>query len=307
MFGADHAAISFLEKNGYDVSYISGVDTDRLGASNLEQHKAFISVGHDEYWSGGQEANVIAARDAGVNLLFWSGNESYWKTRYEGSIADGTEYRTLVTYKESRFNASDSAQPKDYANVDPSDQWTGLWRDTRFVSSVGPDGVTHTAVGASPESLLTGQTSLGDGTGQFGGALDIPASMAGLRFWRDTGVSPSGATEIAPGIIGYEVGHFPKRRQPPRRPHQALGHQRDLGRPYQQVRQQRGVWNRGAHHLALSGAQRRSRVQRRNGVLGLGQQQRRSRLRTLRREHRHPGSCSSSASTCSPTLRSSRA
>ena len=31
LFGADYAAIYWLEKNGYDVSYISGVDTDRLG------------------------------------------------------------------------------------------------------------------------------------------------------------------------------------------------------------------------------------------------------------------------------------
>ena len=86
LFGADYAAIYFLEKNGYDVSYISGVDTDRLGADYLIGHKAYISVGHDEYWSGEQRANVEAARDAGVNLLFWSGNEVYWKTRLEREL-----------------------------------------------------------------------------------------------------------------------------------------------------------------------------------------------------------------------------
>ena len=42
--------IRFLEANGYDVSYTSGVDTDRRGAELLE-HKVFLSVGHDEYWS----------------------------------------------------------------------------------------------------------------------------------------------------------------------------------------------------------------------------------------------------------------
>src|SRR5206468_3817381 len=117
LFGADDAAISFLEKNGYDVTYISGVDTARLGASNLEQHKAFISVGHDEYWSGDQRANVEAARDAGVNLLFWSGNEVYWKTRWENSIADGQSDRTLVSYKETKFNYSLDSAPQEYANV----------------------------------------------------------------------------------------------------------------------------------------------------------------------------------------------
>ena len=42
---------------------LTGVDTDRRGAELLE-HKVFLSVGHDEYWSGTQRANVEAARDA---------------------------------------------------------------------------------------------------------------------------------------------------------------------------------------------------------------------------------------------------
>ncbi len=66
----------------------------------------FLSVGHDEYWSGGQRTNVEAARDAGVNLAFFSGNEVFWKTRWENSIdGSGTPYRTLVTYKETHANA----------------------------------------------------------------------------------------------------------------------------------------------------------------------------------------------------------
>ena len=55
---------------------------DRRGAELLE-HELFLSVGHDEYWSGTQRANVEAARDAGVNLAFFSGNEIFWKTRWE--------------------------------------------------------------------------------------------------------------------------------------------------------------------------------------------------------------------------------
>ena len=41
-----------------------------------------MDTGHDEYWSGQQRTNVEAARDAGVNLQFWSGNEVYWRTRW---------------------------------------------------------------------------------------------------------------------------------------------------------------------------------------------------------------------------------
>ena len=76
----------------------------------------FLSVGHDEYWSGGQRANVEAARDAGVNLAFFSGNEIFWKTRWENSIdGSGTAYRTLVCYKETHANAK----------IDPHDPTSG--------------------------------------------------------------------------------------------------------------------------------------------------------------------------------------
>ncbi|MGO8366807.1 N,N-dimethylformamidase beta subunit family domain-containing protein, partial [Rhizobium johnstonii] len=74
-------------------------------------------VGHDEYWSGQQRANVEAARDAGVNLQFWRGNEVYWRTRWgKAYSADGTPYRTLISYKETRSPA---------ASIDPSNEWTG--------------------------------------------------------------------------------------------------------------------------------------------------------------------------------------
>ena len=35
LFGAEYAGIYWLEKNGYDVSYIAGVDTDRLGINTV--------------------------------------------------------------------------------------------------------------------------------------------------------------------------------------------------------------------------------------------------------------------------------
>ena len=35
----------------------------------LLQHRIFLSIGHDEYWSGQQRVHVEAARDAGVHLV----------------------------------------------------------------------------------------------------------------------------------------------------------------------------------------------------------------------------------------------
>ena len=84
LFYAEYQMIRFLERNGYDMSYTSSADVDRAG-SLLLNHKLVISSGHDEYWSAGQRANVTAARDAGVNLAFFSGNEVFWKTRWANS------------------------------------------------------------------------------------------------------------------------------------------------------------------------------------------------------------------------------
>ncbi|HKB34926.1 MAG TPA: N,N-dimethylformamidase beta subunit family domain-containing protein [Gemmataceae bacterium] len=63
----------WMEKHGYDITYCSNGDVhDDLKC--LTRAKAFLSVGHDEYWSRQQFDNVLAAVKAGVNVAFLSGN-----------------------------------------------------------------------------------------------------------------------------------------------------------------------------------------------------------------------------------------
>jgi hypothetical protein len=58
LFNAEYPMLRWIEANGYDVKYWSGVDTARLGADpvvglrSAVRPRAFLSVGHDEYWSG---------------------------------------------------------------------------------------------------------------------------------------------------------------------------------------------------------------------------------------------------------------
>jgi hypothetical protein len=63
----------WLESRGYDVTYISNLDT-HTDAEGLKRGKVFLSVGHDEYWSPQMFQNVKAAVDAGVSAAFLSGN-----------------------------------------------------------------------------------------------------------------------------------------------------------------------------------------------------------------------------------------
>lgn len=192
VFGAEYAAISWLEQNGYKVSYIAEVDTAR-SPSLLSRHKIFTSTGHDEYWDTTARANIVAARGAGLNLIFMSGNEVYWKTRWEPSIdGSNTPYRTLVCYKETRFNA-----PLDPLDASPNWNWTGTWRDPRF---------SPPANGGTPENFLTG--TMFEVDSWRSDAIQVPYAMSGLRFWRNTpnvSTLPSGATwTLTQNLLGYE-------------------------------------------------------------------------------------------------------
>ena len=93
----EYPMVRFLEPNGYDVSYQSGVDTDRCGALLLN-HKTFLSVGHDEYWSGNQRANVEAARDAGREPRVLQRQRGLLEDPLgaDASTARPPPYRTLV-------------------------------------------------------------------------------------------------------------------------------------------------------------------------------------------------------------------
>ena len=194
LFGAEYAGIYWLEQNGYDVSYMSGIDVDRYG-SLLLNHKTYIDAGHDEYWSGQQRTNVEAARDAGVNLMFWSGNEVYWRTRWGNAYsADGTPYRTLITYKETWAGG----------DIDPSNQWTGTFRDPRF----SPPAIG----GGNPENSLTGQLFKVDDVGSNLGAITVGYDDANLRFWRNTSVAnlqPGQTATLTKNYLGYEWDEAP--------------------------------------------------------------------------------------------------
>jgi hypothetical protein len=182
VFNAEYPMVRFLEANGYDVSYFTGVDSDRRGNEILE-HKVFMSVGHDAYWSVGQRANVEAARASGVNLAFFSGNEVFWKTRWESSISsDAASHRTMVSDKETHRG-------------DPVAAETGTGRDLRFSLSSNT---------GRPENALTG-TAFTVKSGTF--PIEVPAADGKLRFWRNTDLAllpPGGVAILAAATLGSE-------------------------------------------------------------------------------------------------------
>jgi hypothetical protein len=91
----------WMEKEGYDVSYISNIDT-HADSTALLRSKGFLSVGHDEYWTYDMFNHVKKARDSGVSLLFLSGN-SVDGTQYLAPSTDNRPFRTTGRLPERDF------------------------------------------------------------------------------------------------------------------------------------------------------------------------------------------------------------
>ena len=128
---------------------------------------------------------------AGVNLAFFSGNEVFWKTRWENSIAGvSTPDRTLVSYKETHANAK----------IDPNSAWTGTWRDPRF---------SPPADGGRPENGLTGTIFM---VNCCTTDMEVDGVDGQMRFWRNTRVANLNggqSTTLGSGILGYEWDESP--------------------------------------------------------------------------------------------------
>ncbi len=191
--------IRWMERNGYDVTYTTDVDAVRAG-NLIQNHKIFVTQGHDEYWSKEQRDAVEAARGAGVNMAFFTGNEVYWKTRWEAD-ANGIADRVLVCYKEGTLADGTTGEATCGSKCDPdATVWTGLWRM----------GAAYDA--PLPENALTGQISWDQPSPAMGYGVPIlvPDTYKALRFWRNTSVAGLAAGQTATlgqNTMGYEFDY----------------------------------------------------------------------------------------------------
>lgn len=110
----EYNMVRFLEREGYDVTYCTDVDTHRR-PDLMRSHSSFLSVGHDEYWSHEMRDHVEAALAAGVNLGFFSANTCYWQVRFEAD-SNGVPDRTVVGYKEEALTQDPYALDGNPAN-----------------------------------------------------------------------------------------------------------------------------------------------------------------------------------------------
>jgi hypothetical protein len=216
--------LRFVEREGYDVSYTTDVDTDR-NPGELRRHRLVISSGHDEYWSKKMRDAFEAARSRGTNLAFLGADIADWQIRYEHKRRTIVEYRDAATdpitdpaLKTVRFRELVPARPqcellgisynglrggndppRSY-RVNPGALKNSWFRRTGFKpNSELPDSVGYEWDGIQPGCAVPPLTVLFryqglDGYGQ-------PTSAEAVRY-----VAPSGARVFSSGSLQFVWG-----------------------------------------------------------------------------------------------------
>jgi N,N-dimethylformamidase beta subunit-like, C-terminal len=159
----------WLEQHGYDVSYVS--NRDLLLADRGLKCKAFLSVGHDEYWDLNQYHSVKRMVDAGVNALFLSGNAVCFVSPFEAS-ADGRPQRVIS--RAGRYGGMTELEKKTY-------------------DFMGPFPITD----APNENLLIGARTITP----FNGGGDWIVTKPDHWMFHGTGLKKG---DSIPGLVGWE-------------------------------------------------------------------------------------------------------
>jgi len=187
--GFEYPMVRFLERglpqNGdsYDVKYATDIDlqTDNTNPI-LNNAGAFLSVGHDEYWSKEMHGNLIAARDRSnpMNIAFFSGNTSYWIITVLQSTAQQPN-RIIETHK-------------DKAQTNPVWAWSNC--------SVVPSAQNPTCPGEHSEQTLVGSITT---DGSFDrGDFQVTQDDVNATDWLFVNAGLDGGGRL-PGMIGYEA------------------------------------------------------------------------------------------------------
>ena len=169
------ALIEFLERNGYDVSYVADTDLN-ADPTLLKRHRGIVLSSHPEYWTRTMFDGLRSARDAGVNIASIAANALYWPVRLESTTA-GTASRIIVAYK--------AVRPDPIGASNPS-----LRTDRRFRDL----GI--------PEQQLLGNQYVGSSHITAGGQSITPINTT---HWAFAGTGIVEGLPIPGEIAGYEI------------------------------------------------------------------------------------------------------
>lgn len=207
----------WMEKQGYDVTYTTDVDTDAAtdmvnGPLSPGRHKVFLSVGHDEYWSWQMRDNIEKARNRSnqpLHIGWFGANNIHWQIRFAnssvGSNPGNSPRRTIIAYKGLATSLNGNLKDPLFVQGGSSTNYltTNRWRENDNPAIMGTQcPVSVPNCFKPPEDELVGvMTDLDNtvGRGDFEFAPGAPA-------WVKAGVP----TPIRPflGLVGYEADRY---------------------------------------------------------------------------------------------------
>lgn len=170
----------WMEQHGYDVSYISNIDT-HTDPKGLLRTKGFISVGHDEYWTLDMYDNVMKAREHGVSLAFFGGNSVLCVVPMLASNK-GTPNR--ATRREGFFLPVSGKIPEEVKRK--------MVNKEGFEPNMGPDGAQ--LMGARLDTS-------GKGGGGGRGSGDWTCALSDHWLFEGTGMKKGDSVK---GLVGWE-------------------------------------------------------------------------------------------------------
>ena len=200
--GYEYYLLQWLEKENYDVQYVTDVDVHG-NAALLLNRKGAISAGHDEYWTKEMRDAWEAARTAGTNLAFIGANIAYWQIRLEASAA-GAANRVVVGYKDignfetnpitnrlinDRYSAGEiplNSHLDPLALTDPT-------RNTTTFRTLATPRPEQTLIGVQYTSFITSST-----------VWEQPYVVQNAASWVYSGTGFTNCNQVT-HIAGYEI------------------------------------------------------------------------------------------------------
>jgi N,N-dimethylformamidase beta subunit-like, C-terminal len=165
----DYPLVRFVEELGLDVSYWTDIDLHER-PQLLLNHRALITMSHDEYWSTKMRSGVETALSHGINLAFFGADAVQWVTRFQSSPV-GPD-REQIVYK--------SAAEDPLTGIDDADV-SVRFRDTPV---------------SNPQSKLIGEES-----DCSAAKADMVVTDASHWIFAGTGLSNG---SVLPMMVGYE-------------------------------------------------------------------------------------------------------
>ncbi|MCL2394664.1 MAG: hypothetical protein FWC87_08260 [Acidimicrobiaceae bacterium] len=157
----EYPAVRFAEEHGLDVTYLTDINLS-VDPSLLEQHKALLSLGHNEFWTAGEREGLVNGLGDGVNLFFLGATPGLRPARLESSPL-GPD-RLMVAYRSAEEDPITSTDPALSTPNDWSDPPLEKRNDEIVGNTYGGYGINAPMVIVDPTAWPFARTGLRQGS-----------------------------------------------------------------------------------------------------------------------------------------------